>query len=200
MRYVTSIRVDERSDLRVGLGHRAAMTLVELLVVITVIVVLIGLLMPAIAVVRNATHKAAATAMIQGLTAACEVYAMEDRQKRMPPAETDDTLRTSLGTGQPLRTLDLLRALGAEWRTEQLGLAGATGRPLIDGWNRTVRYRPDIVMDGTMTKPAPQDDWNAKKQEPYPYIWSLGAPTGKGDTYDQDPARASRWIYKKTTP
>jgi hypothetical protein len=55
-------------------------------------------------------------------------------------------------------------------------------------------------MDGVLAKPAPRSDWNAKAIEPYAYIWSLGAPSGAGDTADADPARSDRWLYQRTTP
>lgn len=184
---------------RGDVAGRAGFSLIELLVVIGIILLLAGIALPAIGAVRNAVRKTQTSSQVQGLYAACEVYAMEDGRRQPPPAEADNSLRTALGTSLAPRTLDLLRERGCQWRSEQLGPEEATGRALLDAWRRPLRYLPDVDMDGTMDKPAPQADWNAKSSEPFSYVWSLGKPSGD-DTADAAPANAANWIYVKTSP
>lgn len=175
---------------------RAALTLVELLVVIGIILLLTAIALPAVGAIRNAARQAQATGQVQALTAGCEVYALEDRQRRPPPAETDLALRTGLRAELPARNLDLLEERGIRYENAQLAEADPRGRVLLDPWRRPLRYQPDTDMDGTADKPAPQEDWNAKDAEPYPYLWSLGRPVDDGDAA---PAAAGRWIYVRTT-
>lgn len=175
----------------------AAFTLIELLTVIGIILVLTAIALPAIGTIRNSARATQTASQVQGLYAGCEVYAMEDRRRMPPPMESDLTLRTSQGSNLAARTLDLLRDRGCMWETSQLGEQEATGRALLDAWRRPLRYQPDVDMDGVMDKPAPQADWNAKSSEPFPYLWSLGKPSGN-DATDAAAASAGRWIYVKT--
>jgi prepilin-type N-terminal cleavage/methylation domain-containing protein len=178
----------------------AGFSLVEILVVIGIILMLTAIAVPVIATVRNSVRNTQTTSQVQGLYAGCEVYAMEDRRRMPPPMEADLSLRTSLNTSLAPRTLDLLRDRGVMWESAQLGPDEATGRALLDAWHRPIRYQPDVNMDGVFDKPAPQADWNAKSNEPFPYVWSLGKPSGAGDIADADPAKADHWIYVKTSP
>jgi prepilin-type N-terminal cleavage/methylation domain-containing protein len=173
-------------------------TLIELLVVIAVLVVLMGLLIPAISAVRNAAKRATTKALIEGLTGAIELYANEDGRHRYPPTEPDQSLRTrgTFGTATP-RTLDLLRERGASWRTEDLEASAVGGLvdTLVDGWRRPIRYAVDDVVDKVIARPAAhKTDWNPKSREPFGYVWSLGKPSGD-DVADASPTDASRWLY-----
>jgi prepilin-type N-terminal cleavage/methylation domain-containing protein len=180
-------------------GRTAGFSLVELLVVIGIILVLAGIALPVIGAVRNAVRKTQTTGQVQGLYAACEVYAIEDGRHLPPPVETDLTLRTALGTSLAPRTLDLLRDRGCQWQSSQLGPDEATGRALLDAWRRPIRYQPDVNMDTVIDKPAAQADWNAKSSEPFSYVWSIGKPGGD-DAADAAAANAANWIYVKTGP
>lgn len=180
-------------------ARTAGFSLVELLVVIGIILVLAAIALPVIGAVRNSVRKTQTTSQVQGLYAACEVYAIEDRRHLPPPMEVDLTLRTALGTSLAPRTLDLLRDRGCQWQSEQLGPDEVNGRALLDAWRRPVRYHPDDDMDTVIDKPAAQADWNAKSSEPFSYVWSLGRPSGD-DAADAATSNAANWIYVKTSP
>jgi prepilin-type N-terminal cleavage/methylation domain-containing protein len=189
-----------RSSARRISATDAGFTLIELLVVISVIMVLIALLFPAVQAVRNSANKAAAESMIKGLHLAMEIYAGEDRQHRYPAVEADQLLRTRMTTGGGARALDLLRAVGLEWRVEQLAPPMGGGQDcLVDPWGRGYRYAFDPA-DGTVVRPAPQADWNPKGEEPFAYVWSLGRPGKGGEATDALAANAPNWIYRRTTP
>ena len=178
-------------------------TLIELLVVIAIIGVLIGLLFPAISMARKATARAQTRTTINGLYGAMEVYALEELRHRYPPTEPgpDFPLKTRLNSGGPAKTLDFLRLTGSEWRAEQI-----IGDTIVDSWGRPLRYVVDGIdytiaghpttIDKVITKPAPRAEWNPKDQEPYPYVWSLGYPSGLGDANDVLPANSAPWIFK----
>jgi type II secretory pathway pseudopilin PulG len=174
--------------------------LIELLVVIAIIAALVSVLMPVIGMVRDSARRTKTQALINGLSAAVEVYALEDQRRRYPPAESDQSLRTGGGTGGPVRTLDLLRECGSGWTGSDIdgptdpGLGGR----LVDGWRRAIRYTLDDNMDGIIAadRPAPQAvDWNPQGREPFVYIWSLGRPSGN-DIVDGDPSNYTRWLYR----
>jgi type II secretory pathway pseudopilin PulG len=67
-----------------SLRSSSGFTLIELLVTITVIMVLIGLLLPAVAAVRQKANVAEARQAVTQLTASLEAYANEDDRKRYP--------------------------------------------------------------------------------------------------------------------
>lgn len=171
----------------------AAFTLIEIMVAILIIVVLISLLLPAIAVVKNSVNRGAAESTVTGIHMAVEVYYQEEPRKRLPPIEIGGDLKTQMVVTGPKRTLDLLRDKGLEWRRDQVD--DTTGA-LLDPWGRAYQYRVDENMDGTADKPAARSDWNGKDKEPYAYVWSYGKPSS-GDT---NPANAERWIYRKVQP
>lgn len=164
--------------------------MIELIVAIAIVVVLVSLLMPAIGMVRDSVRRTKTVGLIDGLTAALELYALEDGRRRFPPVEADQSMRTNGDTG-PLLTLDLLRERGSQWRHDDLDPSGR----LIDAWRRQVRYTVDDRIDKVIDRPAPaKTGWNPKGREPFGYVWSLGRPSGN-ETADADPADASRWLY-----
>lgn len=177
----------------------AGFSLIEVLVVVGIITVLAAIAVPVIGSIRTSARTTQSASQVQGLYAACEVYAMEDRRRMPPPMEADLTLRTTQNTGLAARTLDLLRDRGASWESAQLGPDEGTGRALLDAWRRPLRYQADIDMDGVPDRPAPRTDWNAKGNEPYPYVWSLAKPSGD-EVADAAIVSAPRWIYVKTAP
>src|SRR5690606_30387468 len=103
-------------------------TLIEMLVVIVIIMILVGLTIPALGMVRHAVKRGKTKSIIEGLTGAIHLYAHEDGRRRYPPTEPDQSLRTrgTSGVGTP-RTLDLLADRGAMWRREDLDASVAGG-------------------------------------------------------------------------
>jgi prepilin-type N-terminal cleavage/methylation domain-containing protein len=167
-------------------------TLVELVVAIAIVIILVSLLLPAISMVRDSVRRAKTVGLIDGLTAALEIYALEDGRRRFPAVEADQSLRTSSNTGGAPRTLDLLRDRGSLWRNDDLE---AGGDRLVDAWRRPVHYVVDDLIDKVIARPAlHRTDWNPKAREPFGYVWSLGRPSGN-DAADADPTDASRWLY-----
>jgi len=166
-----------------------AFTLIELMVTILIIVVLMGLLFPTIAMVRNAVNRSTAASVVSGLRMALDVYFQEDPRKRYPPVDTGGTLQTRMVISGDDLALDLLRTKGLEWRIEQVD---STAGHLLDPWRRAYRYAIDVNMDGIIDRPAPRSDWNVKNREPYAYVWSYGRP----GTDDTNPVHAERWMYQ----
>lgn len=191
-------------------SRSAGFSLIELLVVITIIIALMGMLVPVIGMIRNSAKSATSQALVASLVVAMRSYADEDPRHFFPtPAATGD--RLIYDPADPRATLTMMETRGYGIPVTRLAPPGATpARELRDGWDRAVRYRLDgprlggagidaTTMDGTATKPAPQADWNPRGLEPYAYLWSVGKPSGD-ETADADPAAAGRWLYERGTP
>lgn len=189
-------------DVRQG---RAGFTLIELLVVFTIIVVLIGILIPVIGVIRNSTYATYSRHQVLAIGTAMRGYADEDRRHFFPTPLASKQL--TYGTSTTI--LALLEPYGFQIPFDHLE---ATSKALLDGWRRPVRYQldgpyfsgPGVVdssaMNGTADRPAADAAWNPKSVEPFAYVWSLGKPSGAGETTDALPANVSAWIYQKGTP
>jgi type II secretory pathway pseudopilin PulG len=174
---------------------RHGATLVEILIVISVVIVLLGLLLPALALVRTRVKKAEARQTIGILGAAFDLYRAEEPRRRYPPLRGDRGIHRDL-----LTVLDDRRLWSRGER-----LLNADGL-LLDPWMQPYRY--------DLTRPAPTRggvhlevwNWNADAGRearwgdrrdpasgttqagplPFPYLWSIGR---RGTDDD-----ASTWI------
>lgn len=197
----------ERTDGRTVAGRRRpapGLTIVELLVVISVIGVLAGLLVPAIGIVRKNSQVAAAKGTVDRLTMAMEAYQQLDDRHRYPLHEV------LFVTPAPAPAVVGLDAVGASCPSGVLGLLlddqlyafdrSTMGRNVVDPWNAPVLYqlkRPTPAANASRL----EADWNwdqAKGRErawdaardqpsPYPYVYSVGPSGSAGD--------AGTWIY-----
>lgn len=185
--------VPREPDVRASSGRRG-LTLIEILVVITLIAVLIGILMPAISMVRNQAKVTYARQTLQELQTAFDVYRAEHPRKRYPEERADKGIHEDL-----LDDLD-------ERRLWSRGDRLIKDELLVDPWMQPYRY--------SLSRPNPSQnadelhDWNWDPEEgrvarwgarrgagggtvdgalAFPYLWSIGR-RGK----DND---ASTWIY-----
>ena len=182
-------------------------TLIELLVAISIVIILVALLLPAIGMLRRKARVTTSEERVASLAIALRTYADEDPRRFFPTPEADDRL-TYDPTGAAPGVLDLLETSGYQVSLGILGGQPGGVRHLVDGWGRPLRYRLDgpvvtatgtidaSAMDGTPDRPAPVSDWNPDGAEPFAYVWSLGIPQGD-EAGDADPANAGNWIYRR---
>ena len=173
-------------------------SLVELLVVISIVAVLVAMLLGGIAVLRRQAYAESARQTVRELESAIALYVERDPRKRFPPVAADLSLAT--GAGGVLTALETSQA----W-TRSDHLIDQAGR-LLDPWGKPYRY--------SLTRPAPASGgaalsnwnwdpiagherrwgprWDAGANAtvtgalPYAYVWSLGPASLSDD--------ATSWI------
>ena len=198
---ITTRRVSER-----GRPVAAGMSMIEIMIVMSIIVILVGILVPVLVMARTATNKTFARETVMELRTAFDLYRAEDPQKRYPEIRPGD-----LGIDADLIDLLETRAMWARGKRE----LDPTTRLLVDPWNEPYRY--DLTHPLTYaTPPLNPDDlhgWNWDPDAtpprprrwgenvvldpaagtigsgplPFPYLWSIGR---KGSMDD-----ASTWIF-----
>jgi len=183
----------------VSAASRAGFTLIELLTVIVILLLLAGLLLPAISLVREQVRRNRAHSAVAQLHQALQAYAAEEHRHRYPPVGIDATLQWSPLEGDPASgVLTLLHAQGIRVDLSGLDRRGDPPFTLIDPWKRPYRYQPDndlmgvagaqrpLACDGVR---PPLEAWNAAGGRPWGYVWSTGADgssDGRGWVYQRD--------------
>lgn len=174
-----------------GSLSRAAMSLLELLIVVGIITLLVGLLIPAIGLVRGKVRAATAQQTVATVQQALQAYAALDSRHSFPrQVAPGDTSLALAAPGQPPCVLDLLLEHGIA-RSEGEAVrrdGGGNWYPLLDPWGRPYGYQVDNDLLGKSGPQRPLDltAWNSKGVRPWAYVWSTGA---KGT------ADGIGWIY-----
>ena len=173
-------------------------SLIELLVVISIVAVLVAMLVGGIAVLRRRAHVESARQTVRELESAIALYVERDPRKRFPPVAADLSLAT--GAGGVLTALETSQA----WTRSDHDIDQA-GR-LLDPWGKPYRYsltRPVPASGGAALSTWNWDQvagherrwgprWDAGTNAtvtgalPYAYVWALG-PDSRSDD-------ATRWI------
>lgn len=170
-------------------------TLVEILVVMSIIAVLVAILVPAIGVVRERVRTAKALEQVAEIHMALQHYASEDSRHRYPPQSGPGDLSLRLDPDDAVMgNLNLLRRNGYEIDLNGLARDGAAPYPLCDPWKRPYSYQVDADLLGATgaQRPMPPEvcpAWNTAGRRPWGYVWSLGghgAADGKGWIYVRD--------------
>lgn len=200
------LRTMRRYAARMRRAH--AMTLVEVAMVVSIVMVLTALLLPAIGVVRQRAATAGTRALVQQVDAALGLYRAEDPRRRFPAMPTDRTLRLDA-------IAERLAERGLRVDAENTGAVDGGTAALVDAWDQALQYHLDDHAggDGLARRPlddagepvrVPEDvaDWNpprgspARAAVPHAYVWSWGRPR-PGQRLR---AQAATWIYVAREP
>jgi prepilin-type N-terminal cleavage/methylation domain-containing protein len=209
-------------------GRRAAFTLIELLVVISIITILMSLTFPLVRMLRNHAYKSMALNMVSDLGNACDEYKAEDPRKLYPaPPLAGVPNGLKYDPTNPALVLTLLEQYST-LKVDKSNINPDSTDPyfgcLYDKWTRPIFYQLDGgYMSGIAPGPYTLDThlmnhiadrpvaalgtvasgiaptWNSQSIEPFVYIWSVGIPTGSGDTADEQPANWPNWIYRSSS-
>jgi type II secretory pathway pseudopilin PulG len=168
---------------------RLGVTLMELLISMTIIVVLIGLAIPAVHMIRESARRTESRQILTQLHTAIAEYRIHDKRRRFPAQEADSLLWYDV-RGQTSRILNRIED-NTSYRVSPSHLGGhGDERQLLDGWHRPLRYVVDQDEDGLVERPAPKSSWQNIAQEPYAFLWSLGPVANDND----DAAQCETWI------
>jgi type II secretory pathway pseudopilin PulG len=200
----------QRSSDSCHVAASRAFTLLELLVVMTVIIILVGLVMSGVSLISQSAATARTRGLVDRVAQAVLLYQSEDHRRRVPPAATDRALHYHVN-GSAIAgvtyTLSLLVTQGFLVHGEDLEPDSGGASHVVDAWGQPLLYKPDEASDGIAHRPldavglevrVPTDvsDWNPRGTQPYPYIWSYGRPKAGHDLR----GNAQHWIFRPEAP
>ncbi len=176
------------------------------MIAVTCIVALIGILLPAVGMVRTSSKKHTAAEVISQLSEAMVTYRQDDPRHRFPMVNGDGTLSVLAIPGPGQGALAQLSAIGLYFGAEQ---RRDDATRLLDPWSRP--YQFDVARPSVALPAGALSDWNwdataaherewGLRPDPvttvvaagpllHPYIWSLGTAG--------DRTNATTWIYPK---
>jgi prepilin-type N-terminal cleavage/methylation domain-containing protein len=175
---------------------RRGFTLIELLIVMMIIVILMGLLFPAIHMIRERAKVAKTLTLVQKIQSACEMY--RNNSGGYPDSKgIADVLCPGLTAWEatplphttappsPLKISDPALAADTPWTTidaELLTFLQKVGRDdfttitvLADAWNHPLRYRPARYYPWLQGAPKPVVDSDKPPQPDSYQLWSTGS-------------------------
>ena len=173
--------------------ERIAFTFIEVLMTVAIISILMGMLLPALGIVRDQVHRTRAREQIAEIHMALQHYATEDRRHRYPAQAADLSLRYD-PTGAVVENLNALMRSGYQIDMTTIDHS-VSPQVMLDPWKRPYRYQVDSDLFTIPGAQRPKDPsicpaWNTKGARPFGYVWSRGKK-GQDD--------GSQWIYQKDT-
>jgi len=184
-------------------AREAGVTIVELRVVITIIVILIGLLVPVVGMVRAKSHERGVRMVVNELVQAVDAYRSEDDLHRYPSENADQSISLKAIPGPGAGLLELLDRKGlwspsASYKDDQSRLLDAWGSPYYYSLTRPTPTAPanalhDWNWDAALAR---ERAWGRRPSAAgvvgdgplaFAYIWSLGRSASATD--------ATTWVY-----
>lgn len=176
-------------------ARHGGFTMIELLVVITIIAVLAGILIPTIGLVRDRARKTEARQTVRELAMAFDTYAKEDAAKRFPTPYWAGYEYTTVAGKEPVTYSHYTEAADPA-KAFALALKDVHGGTVIDGVlgllvDRDLYTMKRQQLDGSDADGRLLDPWG----NPYRYRLRLSGPQRTALTCASDKPQLSDWNW-----